>query len=81
MAFGRDVASCWGTIRMTLRGSFLGRPATNRTAEIPGFCVMGFADDRLASERFHFDLAMLCEGIGVSVDAVRATLTALRPAA
>ena len=64
-----------------LSGSFLGLPATNRTAEIPGFCVMTFAEDRLASERFHFDLAMLCEGIGVPIDAVRATLAALRPAA
>lgn len=81
MAFAPGVATCWGTVRMTLQGPFLHLAPTNRTAEIPMFCAFTFADDRLASERFFFDLAQLCDGIGVPIDDVRGVLASLRAAA
>jgi hypothetical protein len=42
--------------------------------------VFGFRDGLLAGERFYFDLATLCDGIGVPVEALRARLAAVRAA-
>jgi hypothetical protein len=77
-ALGDGVVTCWGTARMTLTGEWLGHPPTGRTAELPCFCVFEMDGVQLCSERFFFDLASLCEQIGVPLDGVRATLAAVR---
>jgi len=74
-------AACTGTVRMTFAGEFLGLAPTHRTAVFPGFCLFTFDGAQLASERFFFDLASLCEQTGLPLDAVRATLRQLREAA
>lgn len=76
---GAELAA-WGTARMSFRGAFLDLAPTGRTAELPVACVFGFRDGLLASERFYFDLASLCDGIGVPVEAMRARLAAVRGA-
>jgi hypothetical protein len=81
LTFGTATAGWWGTARMTFRGDFLELAATNRTAEIPAFSAFEFADDRIVRERFFIDLAMLCDGIGVGVDTMRAALGRIRAAA
>jgi len=81
LTFGAAAAGWWGTARMTLRGDFLDLAATNRTAEIPAFSAFEFADDRILRERFFIDVAMLCDGIGVGIDAMRGALARIRAAA
>lgn len=81
VAFAPDAAAAWGTARMTLAGAFLDVAPTHRTAAIPFCSAFTFADDRIASERFFIDLAQLCDGLGVPVDAMRAALAQLRAAA
>ncbi len=81
LTFGDGTAGWWGTARMTFRGDFLELAATNRSAEIAAFSAFEFADDRMLRERFFIDLAMLCDGIGVGVDTMRAALARLRAAA
>jgi len=75
------IVSCWGTARLTFGGDFLGHRATGRTAELPIFCVFETAAGTLASERFFFDLAALCEQIEVPVAALQSGLRTLREAA
>lgn len=80
MAYGDGSLACWGKARMTLKGEGLGLAPTNETAEVPFFCAFTFADDLLASETFCFDLASLCDGIGVPLPLMRQTLEHLRAA-
>jgi predicted ester cyclase len=65
---------CWGTARMTMTGDRFGVVPNGRRAELAVFIQFSFNDDRIASERFFFDLAALCAQSGVSTDAVRQTL-------
>jgi predicted ester cyclase len=61
---------CWGTARMTMSGDRFGVSPNGRRAALPVFIQFTFADNRIASERFFFDLASLCAQSGVSTDAV-----------
>jgi steroid delta-isomerase-like uncharacterized protein len=79
-AQGESVA-WWGRISLTFEGELFGRPPTGRTASLPAFSVFDFRDGRLARERFFFDLAMLCEQIGLPVEALSEPLRGLRAAA
>jgi hypothetical protein len=63
---------------MTFGGDFLGQRATGKTAELPVFCVFACEGGQLRSERFFFDLAALCEQIGVPVADLSAVLRPLR---
>ncbi|MGI5348061.1 nuclear transport factor 2 family protein [Streptomyces sp. CA-250714] len=73
-ASNADTLVCWGTARLTMTGDRFGvRPGGTR-AELPVFIRFTFRDDLIASEQFFFDLATLCDGSGVSTDAVRGTL-------
>jgi predicted ester cyclase len=67
----QDTLVCWGTARMTMTGDGLGASPNGRRAVLPVFIRFTFADDRIASERFFFDLATLCTQSGVSTDTVR----------
>ena len=69
-----DTLICWGTARMTMTGDRFGAVANGRRVELPVFIKFAFKDDRIAHERFVFDLAELCAQSGVSADAVRRKL-------
>ncbi|MCJ9701573.1 MULTISPECIES: ester cyclase [unclassified Bradyrhizobium] len=65
---------CWGSARMTMTGDRFGVVPNGRRAELPVFITFAFRDDRIAHERFVFDLSELCAQSGVSIDAVRRKL-------
>ncbi len=65
---------CWGMARMTMTGGRFGVVPNGRRAELPIFIQFAFKNDRIAGERFFFDLSALCAQSGVSTDAVRAKL-------
>jgi predicted ester cyclase len=66
-----DALICWGLVRMTLTGNWLGVVPNGKRAELPVFILFSFKNDLIASERFFFDLSELCAQSGVSPDAVR----------
>ncbi len=72
------IVTCWGHARMTFRGDFLGHRATGRSADLPIFCVFEVGGGTIASERFFFDMASLCEQIDVPVAALSAGLRTIR---
>lgn len=65
---------CWGTAGMTMTGDRFGVVPNGRRAELPVFIQFSFKNDRIAGERFFFDLSALCAQSGVSTDAVRRKL-------
>src|SRR3569833_3289102 len=65
---------CWGTARMTMTGDRFGSEPNGRRAELPVFIAFAFRDERIAHERFVFDLSELCAQSGISTDAVRRKL-------
>ena len=64
-----DTLVCWGRVQMT--GDRFGVVPSGRRADLPVFIQFAFKDDRIARERFFFDLSELCAQSGVSTDAVR----------
>jgi carboxymethylenebutenolidase len=74
-AFGDDVAVHWGTFRSTFRGKLLGARATARRLEFPVIYVLTFRDGKIRSESLVFDLATMCEQIGVSLEEARRAIT------
>jgi hypothetical protein len=78
VATGNSVVTGWGRARLSFQGPFAGQAATGRTAELPIFCVFSSAYGRLRGERFFFDLASLCDQVGLSIPAVREVTAALR---
>jgi predicted ester cyclase len=69
-----DTLICWGRAQLTMTGDRFGALPNGRRAELSVFIQFGFRDDRIAHERFVFDLAELCAQSGVSADAVRRKL-------
>lgn len=65
---------CWGTAQMTMTGDRFGVSPNGRRAELPVFIQFSFKNDRIAGERFFFDLSQLCAQSGVSTDVVRRKL-------
>jgi hypothetical protein len=61
---------CWGTARLRAAEGWLGLTPHRRPVELPVVLRFTFADDRIASEWFFFDLAALCARSGLSADAV-----------
>lgn len=78
---GPATAACWGTARMTFDGDFLGYPPTGKTATYPFFSAFELKDGLINRERFFFDLATLCDGIGLPLDTAAKLLKQLREAA
>jgi len=66
-----DTLVCWGRVQMTMTGDRFGVVPNGRRAELPVFIQFAFKDDRIARERFFFDLSELCAQSGVSADTVR----------
>jgi predicted ester cyclase len=75
-ANGPGHVACWGRVQMTFGGDFLGVRATGKSADLPVACVIRAQNGQLHGERFFFDLAALCEQIGVPVATIA---EALRP--
>jgi predicted ester cyclase len=80
MTFAPRAVGCWGTVRMTMRGDLLTIPASGRTASLPFFSAFTTADGLLREERFFFDLATLCDQLGIALPAVREALRLFREA-
>jgi steroid delta-isomerase-like uncharacterized protein len=70
-AFDDDVAVHWGTFRSAFRGELLGAAATERRVEFPIVSVLTFRDGRIRSESLLFDLATMCDQIGVTIETAR----------
>jgi steroid delta-isomerase-like uncharacterized protein len=73
MAAESGAAACWGRARQSFRASFLGIPATGRSASHPFVSIFEARAGRLVRERYLFDLATLCEQLGLPLDAVCGT--------
>ena len=69
--------ACWGSVRQTFGGPFLGHAPTGRSARHPFVSVFEASNGRLTRERYFFDLASLCEQIGLPLDAARQFARAL----
>ena len=80
LASGADGVGWWGRVSVTFRGPLLGLPPTGRAVTLPAFSVFAFRDGQLLRERFFFDLAALCEGVGLRLDDVTKALAPLRAA-
>jgi predicted ester cyclase len=65
---------CWGTAEMTMTGDRFGVVPNGKRARLPVFIQFSFRGNRIAGERFFFDLSTLCAQSGVSTDAVRRKL-------
>jgi predicted ester cyclase len=63
---------------VTFRGAFLGIAPTGRRASVAAHSIYDFRDGQLVRERFHFDLAALCDGLGVPVERMQAALREAR---
>jgi predicted ester cyclase len=71
-------AACWGRARQSFRGPFLGAAPTGRSAELPFVSVFEASNGRLTRERYYFDLATLCDGIGLPLATAREAAARLR---
>ena len=77
IAAENGAVACWGAVRQTFRGAFLGNPPTGRSARLPFVSVFEARNARLVRERYFFDLASLCDQIGLPLAAARETLAKL----
>ena len=68
----------WGEISVTSGGPLLDIPPTGLSASLPAFSVFEFCDQQLTKERFSFDLNALCDGLGLSYEAVGKALLPFR---
>jgi ketosteroid isomerase-like protein len=57
--------TCWGTLRMTMRGRVGLWRATHRTANLPFVCAFTIRDGLIASEHFFFDGRAMCDALGL----------------
>jgi ketosteroid isomerase-like protein len=80
LATGVGHVTAWGRAHLSWRGPFAGRAPSGRSASLPFVSVFGAAGGRLRSERFFFDLASLCDQIGLPLEAAREAAAALRAA-
>jgi steroid delta-isomerase-like uncharacterized protein len=71
-AFGDDVLAEWGTFAGTMKGEFMGLAPTGRRLDLPFIAVVSFKDGLMQSERAYYDIASLCDQLGVGVEEVRA---------
>ena len=69
--------ACWGHVRQTFRGPFLGHAPTGKSARHPFVSLFEARNGRLTRERYFFDLASLCEQIGLPLAAARETVRVL----
>lgn len=77
-AFGPDVMVAWGTFRSSDVQSFMGLEPRKRRLEMPLLSIVPFRDGMMAGERLFYDLASVCDQLGVSVEEARAAAGQLR---
>lgn len=70
-AFGDDVLVEWGTFSGTMKGEFMGVRPTGRRVELPFSAVVSFKDGLMRSERAYYDIASLCDQLGIGIEEVR----------
>jgi steroid delta-isomerase-like uncharacterized protein len=78
-AIGDDVVVVWGTLRGTNDGDWLGVPPGGGSFAVPFVNIVPFKGGLMAGETIYFDLATLCEQVGLDVDQVRAAAKARAP--
>jgi predicted ester cyclase len=66
-----------GTMHATATGSFFGQPPTGRPVQLPFSARIEFADGAMVGETLWYDLATLCEQVGVPIEPVRQSVAAL----
>lgn len=76
-AFGDDTLVEWGTFSATMTGEFLGVAPTGRRLELPIIAVVPFAGGLMAGERVYYDIATVCDQLGISIEEVRAAAALL----
>lgn len=77
LATAPGVVTAWGRIGGTWRGELLGLAPSGRAFDLPFVSIFPAANGSLTGERFHFDLAALCEQIALPLEAVRERLAPL----
>jgi len=77
MTTGPGSVCCWGTAEQTFIGPYLGFEPTGRRASHPFVSIFEARDGRLLRERYFFDLAQLCAGIGLPIAEVTERVAAL----
>jgi uncharacterized protein (TIGR00369 family) len=80
-AINDDGVAWWGNISLTFAGDLLGIKATGKHTTIPAFSIFDCRDGLLERERFYFDLAALCDGLGIERSELTSVLSGLRAAA
>lgn len=68
----------WGRISATMSEDIGSVASTGQKFDVPFSCVWDTRDGLISLERFYFDLNHVCEGLGVSTDAVAQELKAIR---
>jgi steroid delta-isomerase-like uncharacterized protein len=79
-AFGEDFLLDRQILSATMSGAFLGIPPTGRRVELPFARMVTFKGGLIQGEMAYFDLATLCDQIGIPLDHVRSTIEGLRTA-
>ena len=80
-AFGPDVLVAWGTFVGTIRGEFMGLPATGKRIALPVVALNIFKDGLMRGEHLYFDLATLCNQGGLVLEDVLKATEPLRAGA
>ena len=75
-----ETVAAWGTLHATMRGALGSIAANGRACALPFACVFELRGDRLAAERFFFDLSTMCEQLALPVERVAAELRTFRTA-
>jgi steroid delta-isomerase-like uncharacterized protein len=75
-----EAVAAWGTLYATMRGALGSVAASGRACALPFACVFELRGDRLAAERFFFDLNTMCEQLALPVERVAAELRVFRTA-
>jgi hypothetical protein len=78
IATGDGNVACWGRAHLSWLGSFAGFAPTGRSADLPFVSIFPGANGSLRGERFFFDLASLCDQIGLPLADLRQAIAPLR---
>ena len=71
-AFSEDTLVEWGTFSGTMTGEFLGVAPTGRRLDLPIIAVVPFTGGLMAGERVYYDIATVCDQLGLGLEEVRA---------
>ena len=66
-----------GTMYATATGSFFGQPPTGRPVRLPFSARIEFQDGAMVGETLWYDLATLCDQVGVPIEVVQESVAAI----